>query len=98
MGFIHQLYHNQFEIDNRTALRGGPYFRMSAELDGIEKSLLEALPEKSREIFRQYVEQSTNLSGIWGAEEFILGFRFGAGMMLDVISNESENFVVRKEK
>lgn len=60
------------------SLRGGPYYRASLELDGIEKSLLEALPEKSHEIFRRYAEKSTDLSGIWGAEEFILGFRLGA--------------------
>ena len=82
---IEDIYCGRFSAINRPIRHGSEYDRAISEVTRCEEALRGKLNPDEVKLLRAYSQACADLSGISCIENFILGFRMGAQLMLAVL-------------
>ena len=82
---IEDIYCGQFSAINRPIRHGSEYDRAISEVTRCEEALRGKLNPDEVKLLRTYSQACADLSGISSIENFVLGFRMGAQLMLAVL-------------
>lgn len=91
---IEDIYCGRFSAGNRPIRRGSEYDRAISEVTRCEEALRGKLNPDEVKLLRTYSQACADLSGISSIENFVLGFRMGAQLMLAILepdNHESED-------
>ena len=91
---LEDIYCGRFSAINRPIRRGPEYDRAISEVTRCEKALRGKLNPEEVKLLRTYSQACADLSGISSIENFVLGFRMGAQLMLAILepdNHESED-------
>ena len=86
---IEDIYCGRFSAANRPIRRGSEYDRAISEVTRCEEALRGKLNQDEIRLLAAYSQACADLSGISCIENFVLGFRMGAQLMLAIL--ESDN-------
>lgn len=86
MNIIEKLYRNKILPFGEIHFESEERVELSEKLDKAEKKLLEAFPECSK-LFEQYVDAQMESMDFENYGEFLLGFKIGAQIMLEVLQD-----------
>lgn len=82
---IEDIYCGRFSAANRPIKRGSEYDQAISVVTRCEKALREKLNPAERELLEAYSQACADLCGISCMENFILGFRMGAQLIMAVL-------------
>ena len=82
---LEDIYCGRFSAINRPIRRGSEYDRAISEVTRCEEALRGKLNPDEVKLLRAYSQACADLSGISCIENFVLGFRMGAQLMLEVL-------------
>ena len=82
---IEDIYCGRFSAVNRPIKRGSEYDRAISEVTRCEEALRGKLNPDEMKLLAAYSQACADLSGISCIENFVLGFRMGAQLMLAVL-------------
>ena len=86
---LEDIYCGQFSAINRPIRHGSEYDRAISEVTRCEEALRGKLNPDEVKLLRAYSQACADLSGISCIENFILGFRMGAQLMLAVLEPDN---------
>ena len=86
---IEDIYCGRFSAINRPIRHGSEYDRAISEVTRCEEALRGKLNPDEVKLLRAYSQACADLSGISCIENFILGFRMGAQLMLAVLEPDN---------
>ena len=86
---IEDIYCGRFSAINRPIRHGSEYDRAISEVTRCEEALRGKLNPDEVKLLRTYSQACAHLSGVSCIENFALGFRMGAQLMLAIL--ESDN-------
>ena len=86
---LEDIYGGRFSAVNRPLRRGSEYDRAISEVTRCEEALRGKLNPDEVKLLRAYSQACADLSGISCIENFILGFRMGAQLMLAVLEPDN---------
>ena len=86
---IEDIYCGRFSAINRPIRHGSEYDRAISEVTRCEEALRGKLNPDELKLLRAYSQACADLSGISCIENFILGFRMGAQLMLAVLEPDN---------
>ena len=86
---IEDIYCGRFSAINRPIRHGSEYDRAISEVTRCEEALRGKLNPDEVKLLRAYSQAWADLSGISCIENFILGFRMGAQLMLAVLEPDN---------
>ncbi len=86
---LEDIYCGRSPAVNRPIKRGSEYDRAISEVTRCEEALRGKLNPDEVKLLRAYSQACADLSGISCIENFILGFRMGAQLMLAVLEPDN---------
>ena len=86
MFFIDELWHGNIRPSQKAIRKDSEYHKTLMHLSSLINSLLADFSEEQRKLYNEIANVQGELDAIESKENFVEGFRYGAGMMLDVIS------------
>ena len=86
---LEDIYCGRFSAINRPIRHGSEYDRAISEVTRCEEALRGKLNPDEVKLLRAYSQACADLSGISCIENFILGFRMGAQLMLAVLEPDN---------
>ena len=86
MFFIDELWHGNIRPSQKAIRKDSEYHKTLMQLSSLINSLLADFNEGQRKLYNEIESVQGELNTIENKENFVDGFRYGAGMMLDVIS------------
>ena len=87
MQILEELYIGNVRPGERSFKRNSQYCRaLSASADAADK-LIAALSDEQKKLFEEYMDAQREVSVLTDAETFIYGFRTGAKIILDVLTD-----------
>lgn len=87
MQILEELYIGNVRPGERSFRRNSQYGRaLSASADAADK-LIAALSDEQKKLFEEYMDAQREVMVITDMETFIYGFRIGAKIMLDVLTD-----------
>ena len=86
---LEDIYCGRFSAVNRPIRRGSEYDRAISEVTRCEEELQGKLNTDGIKLLATYSQACADLSGISCIENFILGFRMGAQLMLAVLEPDN---------
>ena len=90
---IEDIYTRRLSAGNRTFKRGSEYEKALSELVKREDALRGKLCPDGGEALAAYAQAYANLNSIYNLENFSIGFRMGAQVMLAILLPDDETFV-----
>ena len=90
---IEDIYTGRLSAGNRTFKRGSEYEKALSELVKREDALRGKLCPDGGEALAAYAQAYANLNSIYNLENFSIGFRMGAQVMLAILLSDDETFV-----
>ena len=90
---IEDIYTGRLSAGNRTFKRGSEYEKALSELVKLEDALRGKLCPDGGEALAAYAQAYANLNSIYNLENFSIGFRMGAQVMLAILLPDDETFV-----
>ena len=82
---LEDIYCGRFSAVNRPIRRGSEYDRAISEVTRCEEALRGKLNHDEMKLMAAYSQACADLSGISSIENFALGFRMGAQLMLAIL-------------
>ena len=82
---LEDIYCGRFSAVNRPIRRGSEYDRAISEVTRCEEALRGKLNPDEVKLLGTYSQACADLSGISCIDNFVLGFRMGAQLMLEVL-------------
>ena len=86
MFFIDKLWEGQISPFQKAIRKGSDYHKLLHKITCASSAFEEGLDENAKVRFREIEQAQAKLNGIENEENFIEGFRLGAGMILDVLN------------
>ena len=86
MFFIENLWYGNIRPSQKAIRKDSQYHKTLTHLTSLTTSLLADFSEEQRKLYNEIANVQGELDAIESKENFVEGFRYGAGMMLDVIS------------
>ena len=86
---IEDIYCGRFSAVNRPIKRGSEYDQAISEVTRCEEALRGKLNPDAMKLLAAYSQACADLSGISSIENFALGFRMGAQLMLAVLEPDN---------
>ena len=90
---LEDIYCGRFSAVNRLIKSGSEYDRAISEISRCTEALREKLNPEERKLLEAYSQACANLTGISCMENFVLGFRMGAQLMLAVLLPDEEGYL-----
>lgn len=91
MGFIKEVFYGNISPGEQTVIAGARFDRLEKTCDTLCEELKKDLSEDNIEKFKQIDSTYGDIIDITAEENYVLGFRDGARMILDVLAGENEN-------
>lgn len=85
---LEELYYGNINPNERQFIRNTDFDRAMRTLSENEDKLTELLDGKEKTLFLDLVNAQSSVNGITAVEGFINGFRLGARMALEIMSDE----------
>ena len=85
---LEELFYGNINPNERQFIRNTDFDRAMRTLSESENKLTELLDGKEKKLFLDLVNAQSSVNGITAVEGFINGFRLGARMALEIMSNE----------
>ena len=87
MQILEELYIGNVRPGERSFKRNSQYGRALAESADAADKLIAVLTDQQRKLFEEYMDAQREVMVLTDAETFIYGFRTGAKIMLDVLTD-----------
>lgn len=85
---LEELFYGNINPNERQFIRNTDFDRAMRTLSENEDKLTELLDGKEKKLFLDLVNAQSSVNGITAVEGFINGFRLGARMALEIMSDE----------
>jgi len=92
MRILEELWFGNITPNARKIVRGSEYDNLVRLLCRNEDKLNALLDEKEKDIFQKYQDAQSEMNDISDRETFISGFRLGAQIMQEVMTDENRQF------
>ncbi len=92
MTILKKLYNGQINIVEKAIKRGSEYDRLNELSSEVEDKLVETISKQEKQLYEKIVELRFNQEDILLEETFTEGFRIGALIMLEVLSEPKSQF------
>ena len=86
---LEDIYCGRFSAVNRPIRRGSEYDRAISEVTRCEEALRGKLNPDAMNLLAAYSQACADLSEISCIENFVLGFRMGAQLMLSILDSDN---------
>ena len=88
MKLISELYFGNIDPNTQTFDRRSNFGKAMQVMSDTENELLKLLEGKENQLFRDFVKAQSEINGITGVEKFIKGFKLGARIGLEIVSED----------
>ena len=88
MRMIEELYFGNIDPNTQTYDRHSNFGKAMQVMSDTEDELLKLLEGKENQLFRDFVKAQSEINGITGVEKFIQGFKLGARIGLEIVSED----------
>ena len=88
MRMIEELYFGNIDPNTQTYDRHSNFGKAMQVMSDTEEELLKLLEGKENQLFRDFVKAQSEINGITGVEKFIKGFKIGARIGLEIVSED----------
>ena len=88
MNTIQDLYYGRISPYEMSISTAPEYQKLKALADRNEDLLKETLSDEQKELLDKLIESMTDISSISERDMFIVGFRLGVKLMIDVMKDE----------
>ena len=85
---IAELYFGNIDPNTQTFDRHSNFGKAMQVMSDTEDELLKLLEGKENQLFRDFVKAQSEINGITGVEKFIKGFKIGARIGLEIVSED----------
>lgn len=92
MYMLEKLWRGELTPNEKIMRKGGPYHQKLGELCEIGDRLAEELSLEGKNLLQSYADAQLELNEIENRETFMEGFRMGAQLILDVVSEYQGEF------
>lgn len=90
--FIEELFYGKIDPQRRGYTKDSHIAKVSGNINELEKSLTERLQGEDKDLFLDFCNAYGKLMGEAELDSFIVGFRLGAKMLLDIFCNDDAPF------
>ncbi len=94
MNYIKDLYYGNISPSAQKFVKGSEYAEQLRSNDELREQLKASLSSEDIKIVDVVCENYSNLISISSEENYVLGFRYGAKLMLDILMGENKNLKV----
>lgn len=91
MGFIKELFYGNISSGEQSVVQGSEYSRLAGSCDRLCGDLKQVLSEEDKQKLDKLCDENYAMADLAAEENYALGFRDGARMILDVLAGENEN-------
>lgn len=91
MGFIKELYFGNISPGEQSVVQNSRHSRLAGSCDKLYRELRQMLSEENKQKLDKFCDENYALTDIAAEENYALGFRDGARMMMDVLTGENDN-------
>ena len=88
MRILEELYFGNINPNTQTYDRQSNFGKAMQVMSDTEDELLKLLEGKENQLFRDFVKAQSEINGITGVEKFIKGFKLGARIGLEIVSED----------
>ena len=88
MRMLEELYFGNIDPNTQTFDRHSNFGKAMQVMSDTEDELLKLLGGKENQLFRDFVKAQSEINGITGVEKFIKGFKLGARIGLEIVSED----------
>ena len=88
MRILSELYFGNIDPNTQTFDRHSNFGKAMQVMSDTEDELLKLLEGKENQLFRDFVKAQSEINGITGVEKFIKGFKLGARIGLEIVSED----------
>ena len=88
MRMLEELYFGNIDPNTQTFDRHSNFGKAMQVMSDTEDELLKLLEGKENQLFRDFVKAQSEINGITGVEKFIKGFKLGARIGLEIVSED----------
>ena len=85
---LDELYFGNIDPNTQTFDRHSNFGKAMKVMSDTEDELLKLLDGKENQLFRDFVKAQSEINGITGVEKFIKGFKLGARIGLEIVSED----------
>jgi len=85
---LEELYFGNINPNEKQFIRNSDFDRAIQIISANEAKLTELLDGKEKNLFLQLVNAQSEINGITGVESFICGFRLGARIVIEIMSED----------
>lgn len=90
---LEELYFGNINPNEKQFIRNSDFDRAMQTISVNEEKLTELLDGKEKKLFLQMANAQSEINGITGVESFISGFRLGARIAIEIMS-EDDGYLV----
>ena len=100
MGFIKELYDGNIVPYERRIVKGSEYEKLSESCMQMYKELRQELDREVAEKLEKLFDSNVAVASLESKESYIMGFRDGARLMLDVLTGENSDLtpLIKEQK
>lgn len=91
MGYIKELYYGNVSPGEQSTVQNSEYSKLAGSCDELYRELKKMLSEDGAEKLDKFSDKNYALTDLAAEENYILGFRDGAKLMLDVLTGVNDN-------
>ena len=95
MSFIKELYNGNINSSLLVFKKGSPFDKLSKKSTEIQDRLSESLSDGDKELLNTLISAYDDMMMITAEENYAVGFRDGARIMIDVFEGENKNLVIK---
>ena len=88
MRMLEELYFGNIDPNTQTFDSHSNFGKAMQVMSDTEDELLKLLEGKENQLFRDFVKAQSEINGITGVEKFIKGFKLGARIGLEIVSED----------
>ena len=86
---LEELYFGNIDPNSKQFIRGSDFDKAMRVIAENEEKLTERLSDQDKSLFCEFSNAQSEINSMTAVENFILGFRLGAKIMLEVMGGES---------
>lgn len=90
MNFIKGLFYGNISPGEQSVVPNSEYSRLAGSCDDLYRELRQMLPEEDKQKLDKLCDENYALTDLAAEENYALGFRDGAVMMMDVLTGEND--------
>ena len=88
MNILKALYYGELIPFEHSPLNKEQYHKQVSQVSKDESSLLDGMTGEQKELYKKYYDSASKLHSEETCDFFVIGFRLGARMMLEILSEE----------